>query len=194
MKNIHPFLLLLLITITMLYSCNIEKRLYRDGWYVNRSGISAPALKTEIGANLLNQNNLSAEVVIQEDGFASISEESTIVVAEKRNFFHEKDYAEETAEGFFKRDDLSVSLDIEDTPKLWLDEIWRILLVMASFFIIIIGIVVLRTSGLNAGLIVFGLALFCIFIALAPDWISDPIVFFIVSFFRNIWNILVNWR
>jgi hypothetical protein len=192
MKTFLNFLLGFFIL--TLFSCQVEKRIHRDGWYINRSSTPAAPARTE--------KTLSSSEVLLHTEQSGL--EAVLVTAGKENipFLYEEKksplnidnaafLAEEKEE--IQKEYIGTS-KIKDVPSVQLDDGIRFFLIMAAFLFILMGIVVLRNTGLNPGLFLFGLALSCIFLAVAPDWISDPVFYFLVSFFRGLWNILVNWR
>jgi hypothetical protein len=171
-------------------SCQIEKRLYRNGWNIQRGSREVMVKKTErqeIELSFLHES----EDYLQEH--VSVPKEKTGIIKFNRNIPIPK----QTSSAINQEIILQVMPDAMEPKKIPsenLDDLYRILLIMAAFFIIIIGIVVLATTGFLPSLIFFGLAAFCVFLALAPDWLSDSIASVIVNVFRGIRNILLNWR
>jgi membrane glycosyltransferase len=174
----------ILLTLLSLSSCTFEKRLYRSGWSIDFKQKSTPAIITEKEQLAPSENiDFQAETESEQE-FTSASTEVVpeILLTKKKSLPIQINSPAEPIITLEEANKKSFKKTIKKTPARKLDELYRIMLIGAAFFIILIGIYVMVQVSFNGGLIVFGLALLCIFVALAPDFISDVIV----SMFREI--------
>jgi hypothetical protein len=176
--------LAVLLIMQSISSCTIEKRLYRNGWHVDAGRKNFSPLVPETKSTIDYEEKINHPNIEFKNELISASTEEITEEFILKNELHtdlikeqpETVYIQKSVKGFVKKK------PFKKIPALKLDELYRIMLIGAAFFIIIIGIYVLVQVSLHGGLVLFGLALFCIFVALAPNYISDVIV----SMFREI--------